>query len=267
MKTSRVRKFSGSIQTLPAKQRGRASGSRRAVASRKGGPARRSFSAGGFTLIELLVVITIIIVLIGFLFPAFRGIQDQAKRTQAKNDLNQIVTAISAFYTEYGYYPVPSGTTGDTAATYAARGQYQDSTNNVVFDILRYDDRNGADPNPALINPRQVVFIQPPIAKDQTNPKLGIRFVSGCWFDPWGYTYNVTIDANFNGVSNQTTPAAYTDLSQTYTTASDNSGDKGPKVGVIAWTLGADDQLGNNGDGYYKDPNNGVQSDDVVSWQ
>ena len=62
-----------------------------------------------FTLIELLVVITIIVVLMGLLFPAFRGVQDQAKRTQAKNDLTQIVTAVNAFYTEYGKYPLPAG--------------------------------------------------------------------------------------------------------------------------------------------------------------
>src|SRR5467141_864193 len=59
-----------------------------------------------FTLIELLVVITIIVILMGLLFPAFRGVQDQAKKTQAKNDLTQIVTAVNAYYTEYGKYPV-----------------------------------------------------------------------------------------------------------------------------------------------------------------
>src|SRR4030095_8619261 len=60
-----------------------------------------------FTLIELLVVIAIIAMLIGLLFPAFRAVQDQAKRTQAKNDLTQIVTAVNAYYTEYGKYPLP----------------------------------------------------------------------------------------------------------------------------------------------------------------
>ena len=40
-----------------------------------------------FTLVELLVVITIIAILIGLLFPAFSAIQNQAKKTQAKNDL------------------------------------------------------------------------------------------------------------------------------------------------------------------------------------
>src|SRR2546428_6644068 len=76
-----------------------------------------------FTLIELLVVITIIVILMGLLFPAFRGVQDQAKKTQAKNDLTQIVTAVNAFYTEYGRYPTNAnadvtfgsgGTTNDT---------------------------------------------------------------------------------------------------------------------------------------------------------
>lgn len=38
----------------------------------------------GFTLIELLVVITIIIVLMGMLFPAYRGVQSQAKKPRPK---------------------------------------------------------------------------------------------------------------------------------------------------------------------------------------
>ena len=48
----------------------------------------------------------------GLLFPAFRGVQDQAKKTQSKNDLTQIVTAVNAFYTEYGKYPIPSSFSG-----------------------------------------------------------------------------------------------------------------------------------------------------------
>ena len=59
-----------------------------------------------FTLIELLVVITIIAILMGLLFPAFKGVQTQAKRTQAKNDLTQLVNGINAYYTEYGKYPI-----------------------------------------------------------------------------------------------------------------------------------------------------------------
>src|SRR5438105_1714763 len=66
-----------------------------------------------FTLIELLVVIVIIAVLMGVAFPVFQSVQNQAKKTQAKNDLTQIVTAVNAFYTEYGKYPLPSSAASD----------------------------------------------------------------------------------------------------------------------------------------------------------
>src|SRR6476646_4188508 len=67
---------------------------------------QRPHHANAFTLIELLVVIAIIAILVGLLFPAFKAVQNQAKRTQAKNDLTQIVNAVNAFYTEYGKYPL-----------------------------------------------------------------------------------------------------------------------------------------------------------------
>src|SRR6266481_9599929 len=70
--------------------------------------------AAAFTLIELLVVIVIIAVLMGIAFPVFSSIQNQARKTQAKNDVTQIVTAVNAFYTEYGRYPT-SATTDPTA--------------------------------------------------------------------------------------------------------------------------------------------------------
>jgi prepilin-type N-terminal cleavage/methylation domain-containing protein len=246
-----------------------------AVASAKAGHSSLvRANARGFTLVELLVVITIIIVLVSMLFPAFRGIQDQAKRTQAKNDLNQITTAISAFYTEYGRYPVdptitnPSDANGGTFTASSAN-------NYLLFDVLRNDISRNQTMVQSL-NPRQIVFIEPPIAKDQVNPKLGICTGTTCakpgvWYDPWGYPYNITLDANYNAVTNAVSagnPAPnYTDLSPTYTTATDSSSDRGPKTGAIAWTMGPDNALGNNGDNKYKDPTTGVQSDDVISWQ
>src|SRR3954465_3132550 len=71
----------------------------------------RAWGAHAFTLIELLVVIVIIAVLAGLAFPVFQSIQNSAKKTQAKNDLTQIVTAVNAFYTEYGKYPIATDDT------------------------------------------------------------------------------------------------------------------------------------------------------------
>src|SRR6476620_11052386 len=106
-----------------------------------------------FTLIELLVVISIVAVLMGLAFPAFQGVQNAAKKTQAKNDLVQIVTAVNAFYTEYGKYPLPAGIS-DNEYTYGPGA----NSSKALFDSLR-----GLD---AIANPRRIEFIKPPDAKD-----------------------------------------------------------------------------------------------------
>ena len=190
-----------------------------------------------FTLIELLVVITIIVILMGLLFPAFRGVQDQAKKTQAKNDLTQIVTAVNAFYTEYGKYP--TNATTDAAATYGTS-----NTNDAIFNELR-----GLPGAP--LNTRQITFISPPDAKDGANPRSGIGTTTGPgqYFDPWGAPYNVTMDADYN---NQ--------ITNPYT-ANTGAGAANIRQGVIAWSLGTD---GAGGSG---DKKTGTAADDVISWQ
>ena len=92
-----------------------------------------SFPEHVIHLLELLVVIAIIVDLAGLLFPAFRRVLDRAKKIQAKNDLTQIVTAVNAFYTEYGKYPLPSGMSGDGYASGAITG----TTSKDIFNPLR----------------------------------------------------------------------------------------------------------------------------------
>jgi prepilin-type N-terminal cleavage/methylation domain-containing protein len=200
-----------------------------------------------FTLIELLVVIAIIIILAGLLFPAFQAVQSQAKRTQAKNDLTQIVSAVNAYYTEYGKYPLVAADT-----TYGPGG----SLNNDLFYTLRAValGLNAGD----VANPRKIVFISPPYVKDPANPRSGIGTPTGTgpgqYFDPWGTAYDVRIDG---GYDNQ--------IANPYT-ADTGAGPATLNQGVIAWSLGSDLTLGVNG-GKYKDPVTGAQCDDVISWQ
>ena len=185
----------------------------------------------GFTLIELLVVITVIAILTALLFPAFKGVQDQAKRTQARNDVTQIVTAVNAFYTEYGTYPLAAGTADVTV------GGGGDA-NNALFTILR-----GLN---ATVNPRNIIFISPPDVKDPASPRSGIGR-DGQYFDPWGKPYAVAIDGNYDGQINN--PYG----------ASGGAGSSPIRQGVIAWSLGKDGSLGLSG--------NFTGSDDVISWQ
>src|SRR5262249_30478869 len=122
-----------------------------------------------FTLIELLVVIGIIAILVGLLFPAFKAVQNQARSTQAKNDLTQIVNAVNAFYTDYGKYPI----SGTTDVTFGPGGT--PATNETLFTELRGCTAVSGDcPAAATLNTRQIVFISPPDVKDPANPRSGI---------------------------------------------------------------------------------------------
>ncbi|MFN2508907.1 MAG: type II secretion system protein, partial [Chthoniobacterales bacterium] len=181
------------------------------------------YTSRGFTLIELLVVISIIAVLIGLAFPAYQGVQNAARKTQAKNDLVQIVTAVNAFYTEYGKYPTNAA--DDAAAKLGPGGS--DSTG-ALFNTLR-----GLPA--ATLNPRQIVFMSPPEAADQTNSRNGINNADGQLYDPWGTAYAVAMDADYdNQVSNPYD-------------ADTGAGAGNIRQGVIAWSLGKNGPLGGSG--------------------
>ena len=190
----------------------------------------------GFTLIELLVVIAIIAILVGLLFPAVKAVQTQAKQTQAKNDLTQIVNAVNAFYTDYGKYPLVSA---DTIYGPAA------NPNNPLFNVLRGVDTTN--------NPRQIVFMSAPYVKTDTagNRRSGVSPTTAQYYDPWGQPYNIEIDGTYdNQVANPYTQ---------------NAGPVALAIGVIAWSLGTDGQgatAASSGD-----KNAGVYADDVISWQ
>jgi prepilin-type N-terminal cleavage/methylation domain-containing protein len=197
-------------------------------------------SRHAFTLIELLVVIAMIAILIGLFFPAWKAVQNQARKAQAKNDLTQVVNAVNAFYTEYGKYPL---VTVDTIYGPAA------NPNNTLFNELRATAA-------ATQNPRQIVFISPAYVRTPTKPRLGIATQAttingiavaiGDLVDPWGTPYNVKIDGNYD---NQ--------LANPYT-ADTGAGPGTLNIGVIAWSWGSNQTQGTA---------NFKASDDVISWQ
>ena len=199
----------------------------------------------GFTLLELLVVITIIIILMGLLFPAFRGVQDQAKKAQAKNDLVQLVTALNAFYTEYGQYPCGAQNGGDSSDYFTAN----DTDRKNLLDALRVPFPT----TPPPVNPKGVVFFQPQTVKNDTagQRKAGVGG-DGVLYDPWGTPYRVKIDNNYNGT-----------LVNPYST---NAGFGTLNAGVVAWSFGKDAQSQSD-PGPAPDKKAGTNEDDVLSWQ
>ncbi|HYR58447.1 MAG TPA: type II secretion system protein [Chthoniobacteraceae bacterium] len=216
-------------------------------------------AAAAFTLVELLTVIAIIAILMGLLFPAIGIVKEQARKVQAKTDVNNIVAAVKTYNTEYGKYPpvqdppVAGGTddfVGDPAASATIN-------NNALFNTLRAIAKGVNLTN--KFNPRQIVFFEGKRVADSTAPRAGFAdgstdpIVEGNFYDPWGKEYNVVIDSNYDnqiGVDSQ-----YNDF----------AGNNAPRVGCGAFSLGKDNQLGNKGDKMYK--NGTTVSDDVISWQ
>src|SRR6266567_5389421 len=120
-----------------------------------------------FTLMELLLVIVIVVILVGLAFPAFQGVLERAKKVQAKNDLTQIVTAVNAYYTEYGKYPL---VTADTI--YGPGGT---SSADLFYSLRAVAlGANALVNGVPAVNPRAIVFISPPDVKNPANPRSGI---------------------------------------------------------------------------------------------
>ncbi len=75
----------------------------------------------GFTLIELMVVIAIILILALIAIPAYRNMQDRARKSRVQSDLRTLANALQMFYTDWNQYPVDATgarliTGGDTGA-------------------------------------------------------------------------------------------------------------------------------------------------------
>ncbi|MBU1366412.1 MAG: type II secretion system GspH family protein [Candidatus Omnitrophica bacterium] len=65
----------------------------------------------GFTLIELMIVMAVIAILIGIALPRIKGMQDEAKITQAKGETNTLKIAIESYCIHHSdTYPASSTT-------------------------------------------------------------------------------------------------------------------------------------------------------------
>ncbi|MEK0445571.1 MAG: hypothetical protein RLZZ399_892 [Verrucomicrobiota bacterium] len=148
----------------------------------------QSVYQSGFTLIELLVVIAILGALMAMGAAGGGAIREQARSAQARNDTVAMVTAIKAFYSDYSRYPIPTSKTDDTPFDPGPKAE----GNREVMDILRGRD--------TAMNPRETVYYEGKAAKESSGvpPKGGVS-KDGGFFDPWGSTYGIVVDADYDG--------------------------------------------------------------------
>lgn len=86
----------------------------------------------GFTIVELLIVIVIIGILATLVIVTFSGVQQKARDSERKTDINAIAGQLEAFYANKGYYPT--------------KADFEDSTFRTDNEI-RIDDKAFADPS------------------------------------------------------------------------------------------------------------------------
>ena len=190
-------------------------------------------SQSAFTLIEMIVVMLIIATLTALFMGAAGNVFDRARRTQAKNDVIQIATAVNAFYTEYGRYPVTVTSTATDAffgsgTTPAGCTSY--GSNVVLLNVLR---NITTDPNAVALNPRQIVFLSPGGAKNTVPPRGGIATADNCYYDPWGSQYAIVIDTNYDNT-----------ITNPYSDIDGSAGTRPLRLGAVAYSYGKNGALG-----------------------
>jgi prepilin-type N-terminal cleavage/methylation domain-containing protein len=63
----------------------------------------------GFTIVELLIVIVVIGILAALVLNSFRGVQERARDTKRRTDINAQASQLEVYYTDNGGYPVFTG--------------------------------------------------------------------------------------------------------------------------------------------------------------
>ncbi len=148
------------------------------------------------------------------LLPVVSHAITSAKKTKARLEVNDLATAIQAYDSAYGRFPV--STAAQTAAgtgdfTYGAVLQKPNNTVNllnptysmsnseviaILMDFTNYPNGAGFTINTNYQkNPQQTKFLNASMSGDNSSPGVGTDLV---YRDPWGNPYIITMDLNYD---------------------------------------------------------------------
>jgi prepilin-type N-terminal cleavage/methylation domain-containing protein len=164
----------------------------------------------GFTLVELLIVIAIIGILAALLLPAIAAVKNKALKVKAKTEEQAIATAIEAYDSAYGRFPVSTNAQaaagtgdftygGDFIGGSVYTPGYQVMNSEVIAILMDNTNLPVISGQPVNLNhqknPRQTIFLNAKMSGDTVSPGVGTDLV---YRDPWGSPYVISMDLNYD---------------------------------------------------------------------
>ncbi len=242
-----------------------------------------------FTIVELLTVIAIIAILAAILLPALAAAKIQAQKKQAMLQMQDIATQIQNYDSAYSRMPVSSAAQSGALMNGGSFTYGTNGVGNASFNLLNPPtvtvNTNNSEVIAVLMditnttvttvnmnhqkNPQQTVFLN---AKTVSNPNLPGVGPDLVYRDPWKNPYIITIDVNddhqckdaFYSLSAVSGPGgANSNPGANGLVNPDGTADNFRFHGnVMVWSAGPDRKV---------DPtvgaNNGVNKDNILSWQ
>ncbi|TAL01956.1 MAG: type II secretion system protein [Verrucomicrobia bacterium] len=244
-------------------------------------PPERRDTPAGFTLVELLVVIAIIAILAGMLLPGIARAKVNAQRARAKQEINDIVSAIKGYEADYSRLPATNTTpagdftfgyvpTGGTPPPFTTAVANNSDVIAILMDLEYFGSGTATLNKDHVRNPQRHKLLNAKTASGSGEPGVGSN---GNYLDPWGSQYVITLDMNYDEKARDSfyarksvsapTPVGQSGLNGLFNpTTGGNTDEFEANAPFMVWSQGQDKSSDPTG----KPADKGLNKDNILSW-